>query len=386
MAEIKVPYSSLDTPVVLLEMDILEANIKEMSQLAAEVGVGLRPHVKIHESAFIAKMQNEAGTCGIEVGSVEQAEAMAEEGLDDIVITQPFYGEHKLEKFRRLLSKPELKLGVVVDMPEHVEGISRVGLETGRKVPVILKLETGGNRYGTLPGKPALEVAKKICQMPGIEFLGVYAHEVYAGTSAAGQYQAAFEVASVTTETANMLRREGIPVEHVSVGASPTFRSTCRLIREGKLSGITEIHPGSCVVGGMLQVARFAMTAEQCALTVLTSVMSTSHPGHAVIDAGGKTLGGDPLIAFYEAPGFFWEGKPSYGYVQGRSDLWLGAVHAECGRIFYKDAGEKLSLGERIEIVPNNPFVVINLHDRLYGVRKGKVETVIPVTGRGQGT
>jgi len=90
-------FPSLDTPTVLVDMDKLEANIQEMSQLAAEAGVRLRPHVKVHECAEIAKMQIAAGACGVEVGSIGQAEAMAEAGLDDIIIAHPgFYGINQL--------------------------------------------------------------------------------------------------------------------------------------------------------------------------------------------------------------------------------------------------------------------------------------------------
>ena len=131
MTKQKIPYSTLDTPAVLVYMDKLETNIREMSQLAAEAGVKLRPHTKIHESALIARMQIEAGACGIEVGSVDQAEPMGEEGIDDILIAHPFYGEHKLATLKRLLNKPELKITVVIDMIEQAEGISQVGQAVG---------------------------------------------------------------------------------------------------------------------------------------------------------------------------------------------------------------------------------------------------------------
>ena len=79
------------------------------------------------------------------------------------------------------------------------------------------------------------------------------------------------------------------------------------------------------------------------------------------------------------------KGKPSFGSLQGRSDLWLGALSAETGHVFYMESEKKLSLGERLEIVPNNATLVINIHDRIYGVRNGGVERVIAVTGRGWG-
>jgi D-serine deaminase-like pyridoxal phosphate-dependent protein len=183
MPQNNMPFLSLDTPAVLVDMDKLEANIREMSQLAADAGIRLRPHVKVHECAEIAKMQIEAGACGIEVGPVAQAETMAEKGFDDIIIAHPgFYGDHKLETLKRLINKPRLKVTVVVDMFEQAEGISQAGQAVARKVPVLLKIETnrdagGSQRYGVLPGEPVLNLARKLCQLPYIEFKGIYAHE-----------------------------------------------------------------------------------------------------------------------------------------------------------------------------------------------------------------
>jgi D-serine deaminase-like pyridoxal phosphate-dependent protein len=125
---------------------------------------------------------------------------------------------------------------------------------------------------------------------------------------------------------------------------------------------------------------------EACAVTVLVTVMSTSHPDWAVVDAGYKTFGAESIIARRDNPGFFWKGMPSFGSVIGRSDLWFGRLSAEIGLIFYTAPGEKLKFGERLEIIPNNATLVINMHDQIYGVRNSVVEKVIPVTGRGRGT
>ena len=115
-----IPYQYLDTPVCLLDLDKLDANIKLMQQTASEAGVKLRPHTKVHESAYIANLQIEAGAGGIEVGAIGQAEPMAEAGISDIFIVHPFFGEHKLETLRRLLSRwPKFKFTVVVDMIEQ---------------------------------------------------------------------------------------------------------------------------------------------------------------------------------------------------------------------------------------------------------------------------
>ncbi len=215
--------------------------------------------------------------------------------------------------------------------------------------------------------------------------MGIYGHEIGAKPTPESKDEVAFEAATIMTENARMLRKESFNIYHVSVGASPTFRSTCRFMKEGKFAEITEIHPGGCVIGDIRYMKSGGNTREACVVTVLTTVMSTSHPDWAVIDAGYKTFGADSLIAYQDTPGFFWNGRPSFGSVQGRPDLWFGRLSAETSCLYYMDPGKKLSFGERLEIVPNNATLVVNIHDQIYGVRNGAVEKVIPVTGRGRG-
>jgi len=383
-------YPSLDTPAVLIDLDKLEANIREMTELAAEAGVQLRPHTKIHESAMICKWQIEKGACGIEVGPIAQAEAMAEEGINDIIAAHPFYGEHKMEILKRILARAGVKITVVVDMIEQAESISKVGQAAGRKVPVAIKIDTsleegGLQRFGVIPGEPTLTLAKRLSELPGIELVGIYAHEMGRDPSEEGRDRTAYKTAEIMARTARELRDAGLQIEHVSVGATPTFRSTCRYIKDGKFPEITEIHPGHFVIGDMMYVSGGGETPERCAVTVLTTAVSTSHDEWAVIDAGYKCLGRDPLIGNQDKPGYSWKGMARMGVIKGRPDLFLGILAAESGFLYYKDQKKKLYLGERIEIIPNNVTEVINIHEQMYGVRNGKLEVVIPVTGRGRG-
>ena len=223
-----IPYPSLDTPAVLLDMDKLEANIKEIAQAAADAGVALRPHVKIHQCSEIAKMQLDAGACGIEVGYIDQAEVMAEAGIDDILIAHPFYGERKIEKLKKFITKPGLKLSIVVDMVVQAEALSKLGQELGIKIPILMKLDTGGGRYGVLPGAPSLELAKKLIKLAGTQLVGIYAHEPGGVPTEVGVRRVALEVGSVIAGEARMLRQAGILLEVVAVGASHTHFDTCR--------------------------------------------------------------------------------------------------------------------------------------------------------------
>ncbi len=178
MNEKRMPVSAIETPAVIVYMDVLESNIAQMSRLAREAGVRLRPHTKIHECPDIAKLQIAGGACGIEVGAIERALCMADAGIDDILIAHPFYGDHKLAVLRRLLDKPGLKITVMVDMMEQAEEISRTGDALGRAIPTLLKVNTGGDRFGVRPGEPALHMAKQLCRLTGISFQGIYVHEI----------------------------------------------------------------------------------------------------------------------------------------------------------------------------------------------------------------
>ena len=154
--------AAIPTPAVIVYLDVLHANIVEMSRLAAEAGVKLRPHTKIHECPDIAKLQVAAGACGIEVGTIERAICMVAAGIEDILIAHPVCGDHRLQILRRLLEKPGLKLTVVVDMLEQARPIAQIGETLGKPIPALLKLNTGGDRFGVRPGEPALQIAQQL--------------------------------------------------------------------------------------------------------------------------------------------------------------------------------------------------------------------------------
>lgn len=378
------PYPEIDTPAVLVDLDKLEANIKEMTQTANEAGISLRPHLKVHGCAEIAKMQIGAGACGIEVGPIGQAEAHAKEGINDILIAHPaYYSGKKYQTLKKLLRMKDLKLQLVFDMYEQAETISRAGQEAGVKVPVLIKLDTntlatGLPRFGQILGKSALKLAMAIKDLPGVRLVGLYAHEI---GGAEGPGKMARKTAEQVCETAKMFRRKGFELEHVSTGASPAFRHTCRYIKEGRFPEITEVHPGSCVFG---DVSYFTMggnkSLDTCAATVLVTVSGTSHSDWCVIDTGYKTFGSLEVGGYKK-----WKGMISRGVVKGRPDLFNGFLCAETTMVYYRDPTKKARVGERFEIIPNSMITVSNTKDVLYGVRNGQVEKVFKVTARGRG-
>lgn len=381
-----ISYSTvLDTPAVLVDLDRLEANISEAQRLADSVGVKLRPHSKSHECAEIVKMQIRAGAIGVSSGKLDEAERMADEGIEDIQIVHPFYGEHKLEKLKRLLNRPNLKLTCTVDMVEQARALSMVGQSIGKRLPVLLKVDVGVRRFGALPGEPALNRAKELVKMPGIELVGIISHESTHGErTREGVDRVSTDVAASMATTAKLLRNNGIHIKHVEIGSTPSLRNVPSL---RNFPEITEIHPGMYVFGDRTYVSNFAMAEDQCSLTVLATVISVpdTAPPRAIIDAGGKTFTPDVLFHLHNEAGYLWEGRPKYGQVVGRPDLWFGRLPAETGILYFTDPKKKVTLGERLEIIPNNATMVVAMHDQIYGVRKGEVEKVFTISGRGIG-
>jgi len=386
--EQNVPYPSLDTPAILVDMDKLEANINRMAHMTSEAGFKLRPHTKIHKSMYIPELQIKAGACGVSVSKLSEAAYYVDAGIKGVEIVHPFYGDHKLKALKAIVEKGDVEC--VIDSIKQAEGISQVGLAVGRKIPVLLKIITPNNltRFGVLPGEPALKMAKELVQMPGIELAGIMGHEsawtALAKSEVPGKEvieKLAYYVMTVISDTAKMLKKEGIPIKDVVVGATPTARFLCRYAPD--FPEITEIHPGGYVFGDWMYIVAYAVTEEECAASILTTVVSTPTSNRACIDGGAKTFSADPLMIRGTLSGDKASWKPTFGSIKGRPDVKLTAVTEEIGILTLTDPNKGLTIGERLEIIPNHVSFAVNLKDKIYGVRNGRVEVEIPVVCRG---
>ncbi len=381
MAKSSDSISSLDTPAILIDLDKLEANINAMAHMVKEAGLRLKPHNKIHRTAYISELQIKAGACGVSVSKIGEATILFDAGIKNITVVHPFYGDHKLSKLKDLLLA-NADITYVVDSVKGATAISQVGMGIGRKVPVLLKINTSVNRFGTLPGEPTLNMVKELIQIPGIEFDGILTHEGSWGEpSAEGVERVAFESVSAMSASANMLRKEGIKVKDVVVGSTPTVRASCR--HASYFPEITEVQPGAYVLGDQIYMNTFAMTEDTCSATVLVTVVSKPTPDHICIDGGYKTFSADPLLVFAERAGGLANWTPTYGTVKGHPDIKVGRLTEEIGILTLSDSRKEINIGDRLEILPNHMSLAVNLHDRMYGIRNGAVEREIPVVCRG---
>ena len=359
------PIEDLPTPAVLVDLDVLEKNIARQAARAREAGVRLRPHAKTHKCPEIGRMQIAAGAAGLSLAKTSEAEVFAGAGLDDLFIAYPVVGLGKAERLLALAARARLAVGC--DSVEGASELSRVFEAAGTKLDVLLKVDVGYHRVGVEPAD-ALDVARAIGKLRGLTLRGIFTHAGHVYSAGTPE-----EVARISTlegrtlvETAAVLRDGGVAVEEVSVGSTPSARDAM------KVRGVTECRPGNYVFHDGTQVALGTCAPEDCAMTILATVVSVPAPDRAVVDAGSKTLSQDTL-------------KPrpdGNGLILGTRTR-LVSLTEEHG-VARVAGGDSFRVGQRVRILPNHACVVSNLHDRLFGVRGDRVETVLPVAARGR--
>jgi D-serine deaminase-like pyridoxal phosphate-dependent protein len=354
----------LPTPSVLVDLDVVSRNIESMQGRADAAGVRLRPHAKTHKSPEIGSMQLRAGASGMTLAKVSEAEVFADEGFDDIFLAYPTVGA---DRARRLLGLSDrIRIAAGADSEEGARSLGSAFASAGRRLRVLLKVDCGYHRVGVAPER-AVEMARRLADLPGIELVGLFTHggQGYSGETPERVAAAGREEGRIVAEAAEAVRDAGLPISEVSLGSTPTVRAAI------ERSGVTECRPGTYVYQDLSQVSLGTCALEDCAMTVLATVVSVPAADRAVVDAGSKTLSSDPLRP-----------RPDgHGLVLGTRSR-IARLSEEHG-VLRVVAGDRFRVGQKVRIVPNHTCVVSNLHDRLVATRSGRVEGEIRVAARG---
>jgi D-serine deaminase-like pyridoxal phosphate-dependent protein len=369
-ARIGAPFSEIDTPALLIDLDAFERNLDAMANEGRRLGIRLRPHAKTHKSPAVAAAQTARGAVGICCQKVSEAEVFVASGIADVLISNEVVGASKIERLARLAR--HARIAVCADHAEAIEALAAAAGNAGSRVEVLVEIDVGGRRCGVAPGAAAVELAAKIASFPSLSFAGLQAYfgsaqhlrrpeERRAAISSAG---------AVTAETMRLLVGAGFECKTVGGGGTGTY----------ELEGISrvwnELQPGSYV----FMDADYAKNtrdeenpapAFEHALFVLTTVMSLSQDW-AVVDAGHKALSND-------------SGFPA---VWGKPDVSYGRPSDEHGVLDFGTGSWRPYLGEKLLLVPGHCDPTVNLYDWFAGVRhfgtpKATVETLWPVAARG---
>ena len=358
---IGISKQELDTPALLIDLDVFEANIRTMADFFKTVDAELRPHAKTHKTPTIAHKQLEAGAIGITCAKLGEAEAMVHAGIRDVLIANQVVGHQKIARLINLAKNSEIM--VAVDDADNVDQLSAAAGAKGATLRVLIEVSTGMGRCGTMPGEPTLALARHILKSNGLKFEGLMGYEGHtvAVPDLAERKVKTGEAVELLIDTKHFLEENGIPVEIMSGGGTGTHAIT------GAYPEMTEIQAGSYVfMDSMYHNVEGVGDRFPCSLTLLATVVSRPKPTRIIVDAGMKVL------------------TKEFGIPQPLADgLEMRGLSEEHGTM---DAEPSVDLqpGDKIEILPTHCCTTVNLHDRYYGIRNGIVESVWEIAARGK--
>ncbi len=360
------PIFDLDTPCLLVDWDVLTANIERIQRATDQAGLRVRPHIKAHKTAQIAHLQMRAGACGVTAAKVSEAEVFAAAGIDDIFIANQIIGPFKLQRLLAL-ARSVARLAVAVDSLAGAQQLAETFAGAGEVIDVILEVDCGAGRCGVGP-EYLVELGEQVADLPGLRIGGIFAYAgpAYAlrGAEAFAAYAA--QEAALLAEQAHELRRAGFAVEVISGGCTPTagrYQTDC---------GLTEVRPGTYCLNDRNQIDLGSCTEADVAATVLSTVVSTPAPDRAICDAGSKALA---------AP----VGKISdgYGWVWGHPEGVFYKLNDEHGYLDTGPMADKPQIGDKLRIIPPRLCTCLNLYDEMYVISQERVRDVWPIAARG---
>ncbi len=358
----------LETPALLIDLERLQANLKRTAEYAAAHGLRLRPHTKTHKSPLIGRMQMEMGAVGLTVAKVGEAEVMAADDLPDLLVAYPVWGD---AKWRRLIDVARtVSVTVALDSADVAQGLSRHAARAGLTLGILVEADLGMRRCGLPPGDGLRVLARSVADLPSLRLQGLL---FYPGHIKLAEPEGPVALARLAADLETVLtdfRAAGLPTNVVSGGSTPT------LLHSHRVPGLTEIRPGTYVFNDCMQVAMGACGWDDCAATILTTVVSTPRPEAAIIDGGSKTFTSDPLRP---------SGGGGFGRVVEVPEARFFKMSEEHGVLDLEAyEGPPLRIGDRLRIIPNHVCVAVNMHETAHGVRGETVEQSWRVEGRGK--
>ncbi len=364
------PVREIETPALMIDLDVMEENLALMATRLQGSGARLRAHAKTHKSPWIARKQMELGAVGVCCQKVSEAEVMIAGGVENVLVSSEVTAASKLRRLAALTRHAELM--VVVDHPRGVEMLSEAMAAAGATIDVLVDVDVGQGRCGVAPGAAAVELARLVDRTRGLALRGIQAYQ------GAAQHVDGFierreaygEAIALMRETITAFDAAGLPAEVRSGGGTGSWRW------DAESGALNELQAGSylfmdshyCGIGGE---GSETYDDFRPSLFVLTTVVSAPAPGRVIMDAGHKALASDSGLA----PCLELEGTTHARASDEHGVLELSA------------SSRRPEIGETLLFQPSHCDPTINLYDVYHGIRggmeEGVLEAVVPVAARG---
>jgi D-serine deaminase-like pyridoxal phosphate-dependent protein len=361
LSPIGLTATELDTPALLIDLDALQQNIDLMAGHLRSRGVAWRPHAKAFKCPAIAHMLRRAGAIGVTVAKVSEAEVMAAGGIDDILIAHLVVGPSKCARLAALQRQANVK--VTVDNQHHVAPLGQAAVDAGTVIGVLVDVDLGMNRTGVTTIEAAVELARLVSTTPGLRFDGLMGYEGHT-LLIADPVEKKTTIAAALDKllrARDMVEANGQKCRIISAGGSGSYQYTA------DIAGITEVQAGGGIFACQYYTEACHVAGHYPAVSVLASVVSRPAPNRAILDIGLKSVSqhkASPVIRNY-------------------SDCRITGLSAEHTTVTLGTAAN-LQIGEKVHVVPGYSDFTFVLHDRVLGLRRGRVEAVWDLLGRGR--
>lgn len=361
----------IQTPAILVDLDALENNIAKYQEGCTFNKKELWPMIKTHKSTEIVKMQIEAGATGVLCGTLDEAEACCKAGVNKIMYAYPVASAENIERVIELTNKCDFIIRL--DDVDGAKKLNDAAIDAGVIISYTIIIDAGLHRFGVKPDK-AVHFANALKDMKGLKLRGISSHpgHVYAAGSKDDLSKYIDDEINNIKIAVDSLKNAGYKLEYITSGSTPTFFGAV----EDK--NINVYHPGNYVFHDAIQMSTETAKIEDCALTVLATVVSHPSEDLYICDAGAKCLGLDQGA----------HGNNSivgFGKVKNHPEIVVYGLSEEVGKLHVESA-TTLKVGDKIEIIPNHSCSTANLTNHLIGIRKGEVEKVIDIDIRGNST
>jgi D-serine deaminase-like pyridoxal phosphate-dependent protein len=356
---------SLLTPAAVVDLDVMESNLARMADYARAHELALRPHTKTHKSPLLAAEQIRRGAAGLTVAQLHEARLMSA-ASDDILLAHPPVGAPKLA---RLLALPaHTNVTVALDSRAALEPLALAAHAAAREIGVLVELDLGMRRVGVSDAAEAVALCELCTRLDGVRWRGIMFYPGHIREHVDRHGPALEDVDAQLQRVLQLLGERGLHPGIVSAGSTPAAFASHRI------RGLTEIRPGTYIFNDRTTAAIGACAWEDCAYSVLATVVSTAVSGQAVVDAGSKALFREELR------GSSW---PGFGALLDRPEVAVRGMSEEHGLLDLSQTDWRPAVGDRVRIVPNHVCVSVNLHDTVWGVRGERIERSWPVAARG---
>ena len=361
----------LQTPAIVVDIDTLKNNIKLYQEEANKYRKEIWPMLKTHKSTEIMKMQMDEGATGVLCGTLDEVEAASAIGVNKIMYAYPVASPENIERVINITKVSDLIIRI--DNLDAARLINEAAVKAGIKISYTIILDVGLNRFGIVP-TDVVKFANALKDFEGLKLRGISTHPGHVYSATKGE-----EVKNyVAAETGNLklaadaLREAGYELEYITSGSTPTFWGSI------DDENINVYHPGNYVFLDVIQMSLDIAKEEDCALSVLATIVSNPRDGVLICDAGTKCLGLDQGA----------HGNSSikgYGMIKGHPEILVESLSEEVGKLYYK--GEtSLKVGDKIEIIPNHSCSVANFTNYLITTREDETIGAIEVDIRGNST